>query len=657
MHVDLTSSAINLGKIYLENKSLDIETVHVHTHTIHSSQISDIILSGKDLNNNLTGNIANTLSHQPNIGVNSFGAATSKPVVRGYSGDRFLLTKDGTTIGDLSQSSIDHAITLDMTEISKIEVVRGPKSLLYGPNTIGGVLNASIIGNPRVRVNKFFKTFLMGGESFNDGLYGKVMFYIPIKNNQINLFINNRYTDNQTSPIGELDNTYSQTSNYKIGYTRYNNHNYINLIIEKYNMDYGIPGSIEGHIDGVDINVVKNTFQINFHSDISFNNFNQFDMNYSLIDYEHKEFENNLDYSTVALARNTHNIKVKMESPNTIIGSDFTYKQFSPSGYYWTPTTNELDLSLYGFNEKELKYFNFLSSFRVGYLLIDLDNRNISFSNLDSQEVKNRNFKYLSSSFGLQKYFDNFELSSWLISTMKAPKIEDLYSDGPHLGAYSYEIGEPNLKLEEIYGIESSASYSTQELHISLTTFYNYSPYYHQMTKMGECSEEYISGSHPCAGADFIEWGSGPGWLYKYQIKGLESLIKGLEFKINYTYQKFNISYDFSLVRGDDLTNVIPLSYINPDKQIFIIEYQEELMNYKLRLSNIHSQNRLGEFETYTPSSFITDFIISYNYRNQNISFQCNNIFNVEYYNHLSKIKSIMPEFGRNVAISYKILL
>ena len=105
------------------------------------------------------------------------------------------------------------------------------------------------------------------------------------------------------------------------------------------------------------------------------------------------------------------------------------------------------------------------------------------------------------------------------------------------------------------------------------------------------------------------------------------------------------------------MTNEVPLSYINPDKQIFIIEYQEELMNYKLRLSNIHSQNRLGEFETYTPSSFITDFIISYNYRNQNISFRCNNIFNVEYYNHLSKIKSIMPEFGRNVAISYKILL
>ena len=97
-----------------------------------------------------------------------------------------------------------------------------------------------------------------------------------------------------------------------------------------------------------------------------------------------------------------------------------------------------------------------------------------------------------------------------------------------------------------------------------------------------------------------------------------------------------------------------PLSYINPDKQVLVLDYKKEFTNYKLRYTKVHSQNRLGEFESYTPSSDLVDFIIAYSNENQNITIQFNNLFDKVYYNHLSKIKSIMPEAGRNVVISYK---
>tara|TARA_B100001250_G_C19690512_1_gene740075 strand:- start:610 stop:1152 length:543 start_codon:yes stop_codon:yes gene_type:complete len=179
------------------------------------------------------------------------------------------------------------------------------------------------------------------------------------------------------------------------------------------------------------------------------------------------------------------------------------------------------------------------------------------------------------------------------------------------------------------------------------------------MSKIGEC-EELEDGEldlNQCLLNGFIQGGTGSeGWLYKYKIKGVKALIKGLEFNLRYTYKDFKLIYDFSLTRGDDLTNKSPLSYINPDKQILILEYQKELMNYKLRLSQIHSQNRLGEFETYTSSASLVDFIVSYQKNNQNITMQINNILDEKYYNHLSKIKSIMPEAGRNIVINYKIL-
>ena len=99
-------------------------------------------------------------------------------------------------------------------------------------------------------------------------------------------------------------------------------------------------------------------------------------------------------------------------------------------------------------------------------------------------------------------------MNTWIMNTMRAPRVEELYSDGPHLGAYSYEIGEPNLDVEKIYGIESSIAYNAYPLTTSITTFYNYSPYYHQMNKMGECEGDLIPNSDdsPCAGSDFIDW-------------------------------------------------------------------------------------------------------------------------------------------------------
>ena len=658
--IDLLENKIDLDKIYLTIESLAIESIHIHANAHEKKQISDISISGQKLNENLTGNIATTLSHQPNIGVNSFGAVTSKPVLRGYSGDRFLLTKDGNVMGDLSQSSIDHVITLDMSQVNAIEVIRGPKSLVYGSNAIGGVINTSISGNPKVRVEKFYKNFAFGGESFNNGIYGNLMFYIPVKNNQMNVTLNKRKTSDQDSPIGTLENTYSENQNFKIGFTHYRKNNFLNFIIENYSMDYGIPPSLDfGHVNGVDIQLIKNTFQINYHHDISFSHFYQFDIKYNFIDYEHKEFENKANSSSVSLAKKTYNVKIELQSLNLIIGSEINYEQFLPGGLYWTPKTDEMKLSIYSYYEKELKSFDLLSAFRIGYMSIKPKQEIISMANLNPEDIKERSFEFYSSSIGIRKVINKFEFNSWIMNTMRGPRIEELFSDGPHLAAYSYEIGEPHLKKEKIYGIESSVSYNASQFNTSVTTFYNYSPYYYQMTQKGECVEEFVIGqTHPChgeVGEDFIQFGVPPGWLYKYQTKGVKSLIKGLEFNLKYHYKNFKVIYNFSFVKGENRTTKQPLSYMNPTKQILKFEYEKEFMNYKMRVTKIHSQNNLGEFESYTPSSFLVDFVISYSNKNQNITAQLNNVFNEVSYNHLSKIKTIMPEAGRNVIISYKI--
>ena len=651
------SNQIDLGEVLIKIESLELESIHIHAHQHKSSQISDVLLSGQKLNENLSLNLASTLTNQPNIGTSSFGVVTAKPVLRGFSGSRFLLTKNGSAIGDLSQTSIDHAISLEMTEIKEIEIIRGPKALLYGSSTIGGVINTNIIGDPKVKFDTFHTKVNIGAESFNNGVYGNLFFYIPIKNNQINLSINNRKTKNQNSPKGQIENTQSETANYKLGYTRYYQKSFINFMFENFNMDYGIPPSEEGHINGVDIELVKNTFQLNFHRDIALYNFNQIDIKYNFIYYEHGEYESDSNFRGVGLAKNTYNSSIELKSLHSIIGSKINFNQFSSEGFYWTPRTNEINMSLYGFWEKELNSYDVLSSFRLSHFAVQPQKPFMNFSNLDSDQVINRHFTYISSSIGIKRNFDNLEFDSWLMNTMRAPQLEELYSDGPHLGTYSYEIGRPDLELEKIYGIESSFKYTPLPFSTSLTIFYNYSPYYFQMSKMGNCDLEFVSGEdHPCSGADYIEWGSGAsGWLYKYRIEGIESIIKGLEFNLGYHYKNYKLIYDFSLVRGENLTQDEPLAYINPDKGILVFEYRKKIMNYKFRFSKIYAQNRIGGFESPTESAELFDFIISYNNKNQNFTIQINNILNEEYYNHLSKIKSIMPESGRSIILNYKI--
>jgi iron complex outermembrane recepter protein len=99
------------------------------------------VLAGQELTKQLESSLGATLENQPGIAVRSFGPAPSRPVVRGLDGDRVLILQDGQRTGDLSSQSGDHGVSLNPASADTIEVVRGPATLLYGANAIGGLVN------------------------------------------------------------------------------------------------------------------------------------------------------------------------------------------------------------------------------------------------------------------------------------------------------------------------------------------------------------------------------------------------------------------------------------------------------------------------------------------------------------------------------------
>ena len=86
--------------------------------------------------------LEDVLRNEPGIAIRGFGPGASRPIIRGFDGDRVLILEDGVRTGDLSSESGDHGVAVDPDSAERIEIVRGPATLLYGPNAVGGVVNA-----------------------------------------------------------------------------------------------------------------------------------------------------------------------------------------------------------------------------------------------------------------------------------------------------------------------------------------------------------------------------------------------------------------------------------------------------------------------------------------------------------------------------------
>ena len=99
------------------------------------------ILSGDELKLRLEPTIGETLNREPGVSSTYFGPGASRPIIRGLGEDRVRVLQDGLATIDASDVSPDHAVAIEPLTVESIEVVRGPATLLYGPNTVGGAVN------------------------------------------------------------------------------------------------------------------------------------------------------------------------------------------------------------------------------------------------------------------------------------------------------------------------------------------------------------------------------------------------------------------------------------------------------------------------------------------------------------------------------------
>ena len=224
LFLQIDNSLVNLGNILLDPEVLHFEEINVEVHSDlePTSSLSSISMSGKKMQENMKGSVAQTLKNELGVAIQSMGQGTTRPILRGYSGDRFLITENGFETGDLSHTSVDHALSMDLGGVEEIEIIRGPRSLLFGSNTISGVVNVDKNSMPEVKFDHFHSYFTSAYNSGNKGFFNNISFIAPMNKNDFRFSFQTRKADNEMTPIGELKNTSLKNTEWFFGLRRYN---------------------------------------------------------------------------------------------------------------------------------------------------------------------------------------------------------------------------------------------------------------------------------------------------------------------------------------------------------------------------------------------------------------------------------------------------
>ena len=175
------------------------------------------VLSGQSLARELEGTIGATLESQPGIAERSFGPGPSRPVIRGLDGDRVLILEDGQRSGDLSSQSGDHGVNVNPASAERLEIVRGPATLLYGANAIGGLVNVISERRPQAPISKAVGGFTADyGTAATDGggAADLVMGHGPWA---LHAGGGGRHAGDVNTPDGDVENTQSRSAVRNIG--------------------------------------------------------------------------------------------------------------------------------------------------------------------------------------------------------------------------------------------------------------------------------------------------------------------------------------------------------------------------------------------------------------------------------------------------------
>jgi iron complex outermembrane receptor protein len=582
-----------------------------------------------------TQSLGDALDHVPGIAKRSFGPGTSRPVSRGFDGDRLLVLQNGERIGALGFQSGDHAEPIDVLSLEKLEVVKGPATLLYGSSAIGGVVNAISeheSAHPGIRG---YITAFGGTNNYQAG--GSAGIEYGTKNWLVWGNGGGQRAGNYDTPIGRITNSWTIGGNGSVGFGYYPGNRFFSFDYTFDKRRYGIPfNPAEEDPEVVKLNPRRHSFHFNggVRDLDSFISGAQVSLQYN--DYQHQEQDFFTDVVNTEFKNKTFNYQATFDQrrENRLTGTfGFwgLHRDYTSSGEEaLAPPTKENDFAVFALEKVDFERIAFQFGARF-------EHHGYNPDQILDRPTPDRSFNGFSGAVGLRVptwkggvFVANYSHS------YRPPALEELYNLGPHPGNATFEIGDPNLTREREDGIDLSLRHTTNRVRAELNYFYYHFKDFIFLAPTGEIEDGLIVANYAQDDARFT------GVEARFDV-GLHPniwLISALDY-----------------VNAKLTDTDTPLPRIPPLRGRVGIEATYKGLRVAPEVILSKDQDRLFPTETRTAGYSVFNVTASYTIASQHLAhiFSLNgyNLGDRLYRNHLSFIKEFAPEIGRGFRLTY----
>ncbi len=571
---------------------------------------------------------------EPGVAKRSFGPGTTRPVIRGFDGDRVLVLQDGLPTGTVSSQSGDHGEPLNPSAVDEVEIVKGPATLLYGSTAIGGVVNI-ISGHHQIHEHPHegLRGYLTGNAGTANAYAGGSGGFELGRGRWLGSVDGGAdRTGDYSTPIGVVDNSHSRLETAFGSLSRYGDRNSFGVNYGVQDGRYGVPYA-EPDAGGANIDLAfrRQQFRIHASRNAFARGIERADVNAGYTDWTHRELE------------------------GSTVGTQFFNRQLTARGTFEQQRAGRL-AGRFGFYSV-VRDYNALGAERLSP---PVDQRGLAAFALEEVSFERVKFQFgarfehtgYSPSGAPARSFDGLSAAAganiglWsggalalnYTRSYRAPALEELYNYGPHTGNLTFEVGNAGLQRELGNGVDASVRHQGARAQAEVNLFYYRLDDFVYLAPTGRIEEGLVEAEYRQAGARYAGG----------EVRAGVLLVPDLWLRLG-----------FDAVHAQLRRGSIPLPRIPPARGRVALDFHRGAFGLRPELVLANAQNRLFPGETRTAGYALANVAASYSYARRHalhvFSFELFNATDRLYRNHLSFIKDLAPEIGRGAKLTYTV--
>ena len=688
-----------------ENAEFEEVIVTASPHQKSAQEIAGSfnVLADEELQREAASTLGETLQNEVGISSSSFGSGVGNPIIRGLGGKRVEILQNSSTVGDASDISPDHAVASEALLADRIEILRGPATLRFGPGAIGGVVN--VIDNrihtvPFEGVEGALETrYSSNGDAkatlgrIDAGYSGFNLHVDAVTRDSNTISIpgsahSDAAMDDEAESNGTMENSDSRADSFSAGLSWVADDVVIGFSYSKLDSNYGLPPASHNHEEhdehgedheGEEHSEESEEFvridmqQESYQTKLLFTDLGDFlgqlDVDYAYTDYQHTELELEFEPDTGAgtvmigslIESLSHNLRAELTHNEYLgwrgaWGLQISDRDFGASGEEaFIPSSETFSHGVYWLEETELALGNLELGLRFDQQEISLPGQQIDHSTVNA---------------GASWFFpinQQQRLSLVLSHSERAPAAEELLSNGVHIATNSFEIGQSNLGKESANSLEITWVFRDPDnspFNARVSAYHNQFQRYIYLQDSGlafshDLEEAGLEGIDACS-ADLADFDNSAEELaesvgcFTYQQR--DASFSGIELETSWSLsdtQRVELQGDIVRGRFDQGANR-DIPRLPPAKVRASWVYENDHWHAAINLTHATAQTRAGQNQLPTDRYTKLDGSLSYQQDNWSIFLKGQNLTDQTVRNATSFLRDIAPEAGRNLTVGVR---